>query len=607
MRARLPFPVSVALFGLSLIVTTQTGTVRADASVPTTSSFAIASVRLFDGDKVVPKATVLVEGGKITAVGPQVNLPKGITIVDGSGKTLMPGLIDAHTHSWGDARADALRFGVTTELDMFTDWHGLADAKTERESLAPTTEADLWSAGTLATVKGGHGTEYGMAVPLITTASDARRFVDARVKEGSDYIKLILDDGSAYGPNVHLPTLTGDEVKALIAAAHADHRLAVIHIAKQADARLAISAGVDGLAHVFVDGPADADLVALAQRRGAFVVPTLSVYAGMATTGDQNGAALRGDARLKPFLSAAQSEALGKSFPHLHPEFLANAIENVRRLHAAGVPILAGTDAGNPGTTHGASLHGELALLVQSGLSPTAALVAVTSAPARFFKLSDRGRIAPGLRADLVLVNGDPTTDITATRSIAGIWKNGRPVERALRAPAGSAAAPTSALISDFDGARVTTRYGQPWIATTDQIAGGASTAVFALVAGGAQSTKGALDVRGEIKPGFAFPWAGVLFFPGAQPMAAVDFSAKKEIVLFARGDGRTYSVMLFSGANPSMPALHPFVAGAAWQEIHVPLTSFAGGDPAHVAGIAFCAGGPTGKFDLVIDQVVIH
>lgn len=102
----------------------------------------------------------------------------------------------------------------------------------------------------------------------------------------------------------------------------------------------------------------------------------------------------------------------------------------VRVLAAAGVPLLAGTDAGNPGTAHGASIHRELELLVSAGLTPIEALRAATSTPARVFRLLDRGRLAPGLRADLVLVDGDPSRDITATRAIVQVWRNGVMVAR---------------------------------------------------------------------------------------------------------------------------------------------------------------------------------
>lgn len=576
------------------------------------ASFAIRQVRVFDGERFIDAANVVVRDGRIAAVGAGVGIPPELRVIDGHGKTLLPGLIDAHVHSWGEARADALRFGVTTELDMFTDWHALAAAKRERESTARTAQADLWSAGTLATVKGGHGTEYGMPIPVLAEPQEAQAFVDARVGEGSDYLKIVLDDGSVYGPSMRMPTLRKDTAAALIAAAHKDGKLALVHVATQDDARFVLENGADGLAHVFSDSAATPATIELARKQGRFVVATLSVMASIAGAGE--GAKLRDDARIKPFLSASQADMLGRAFGRAHPELLANAVESVRRLHAAGVPILAGTDAGNPGTAHGASLHGELALLTQAGLSPVEALQAATSAPAQRFGLGDRGRIAAGLRADLLLVNGDPAHDITATRDIARIWKNGYALERTAAAAASSTAekagaAPSDALVSDFDGDAIDSRYGFGWQPTTDQLMQGHSTVEHRLVAGGAEGSRGALRVRGEIKAGFAHPWSGVMFFPGAAPMQPVDFSAKKEIVLWVKGDGRRYSAMLFSGgaAGGGMPAMQDFVAGPQWQQIRLPLAAFPGADPARVSGFAFCAGQPLGAFEFAIDRVEVR
>ncbi|HWM91443.1 MAG TPA: amidohydrolase family protein, partial [Thermoanaerobaculia bacterium] len=112
------------------------------------------------------------------------------------------------------------------------------------------------------------------------------------------------------------------------------------------------------------------------------------------------------------------------------PEHVAISMENVRRLHEAGVPILAGTDQ----ATHGISIHRDLELLVQAGLEPIDALEGATSAAAKAFGLTDRGRIAKGLRADLVLVQGDPTVNIKATRAIQRVWKTGVEIDRMIPA-----------------------------------------------------------------------------------------------------------------------------------------------------------------------------
>ena len=165
--------------------------------------------------------------------------------------------------------------------------------------------------------------------------------------------------------------------------------------------------------HLFVDRPADDGLVRLAAEKHAFVIPTLTVLESVNGVG--GGASLVEDPALAPWLSPADASALKGVFLKRAPaEIHGIPAETVRRLKAAGVPILAGTDAINPGTAHGASIHRELELLVAAGLSPSEALAAATSVPAASFGLSGRGRIAR-VRADLVLVDGDQTTDIKAT------------------------------------------------------------------------------------------------------------------------------------------------------------------------------------------------
>ena len=570
-------------------------------------SFVIRHARVFDGSQALEDTDVVVEGGLIKAVGQALDVPEGAQVIDGRGKTLLPGLIDAHVHTFGPSRQDALRYGVTTELGMFTDWHLLAEAKRSRQSLDRTDLADLWSSGSLATVAHGHGTEFGVPVPTLTSADQAQAWVDARIQEGSDYIKIIREDGSELG--IQIPTLSEEEVAALIKAAHARGKLAVIHIQKLEDARLAIADGVDGLAHIAMDKPADDAFVRLAQDRHVFVTATLSVFAGAACSGE--AAKLVADPSIAPYLSKDQKGMLGGNWVHCYPQALTVASESVRRLHAAGVPILAGTDAGNPATAHGVSLHGELALLTGAGLTPPEALAAATSLPAKYFQLEDRGRIAPGLRADLVLVDGDPTQDITATRRIVTVFKNGYTVDRSLShaeavtsAPGPKAPADTS--VSDFDGGKITSRFGHGWEVTTDQRTGGNSVGAIKLAQGGAQGTAGALEISGEVKPGFVFPWSGAMFFPSDTPMDPMDFSSKQGVDFWARGDGGTYTLMLFAG-DQQIPLMQTFHAGSEWQEVYLPFSKFPGAELGRLRAIAFTSGPKSGAFRFEIDQVVIR
>jgi imidazolonepropionase-like amidohydrolase len=399
----------------------------ATASTDGGPHFQIRNARIFDGERLLPRASVEVEGGRITAVGPSLSAPSGTEVVDGEGRTLLPGLIDAHAHVRGSALREELVFGVTTALDMATDVAWAAARREEQGAGQGLDRADLFSAGDLITAPGGHGTEYAH-LPSLSSPEAAKAAVDRRIAEGSDYIKIVFDDNRAFGRPI--PTLSPETMRAAIEAAHARHRLAVVHIGSVAGARAALEAGADGLAHLSPDGVLDDDVVALAKRRGAFVVPTLSLNESL--TGVASGASLVTDPHLAPFLSPFSAKNLTLSYA-LHPDHPLDfnaVLTSVARLHQAGVPILAGTDAPNRGTATGASLHRELELLVRAGLAPVDALAAATAAPARAFSLEDRGRIAVGRRADLVLVDGDPSIDIRATRNIVSVWKLGHRADR---------------------------------------------------------------------------------------------------------------------------------------------------------------------------------
>ena len=563
------------------------------------------NVQVFDGEKLLSPRDVLVEDGRIAGIG-KLKV-SGATVIDGTGKTLLPGLIDAHTHSWGDALQTALGFGVTTELDMFTGVDFLKAMKAEQAAGKANDRADLYSAGTLVTAPYGHGTEYGMVIPTIERPEEAQAFVDARLAEGSDYIKLVLDDGSTYERK--MATLSKETLAAVIEAAHARKKLAVVHIGDLAGARAAIDSGANGLVHLFVDRDPDASFGRDVARHKAFVIPTMTVL--MSVTGTGGGATLPDDARVAPYLAAADATRLKQGFPRTKaqkPLSYAAAEAAVRQLRAARVPILAGTDAGNPGTAHGSALHRELELLVRAGLTPSEALAAATSAPAKAFGLEDRGRIAVGKRADLVLVNGDPTRDITATRNIAGIWKNGvafdRPAfaKRVAEANARDLAKPAveSGAISDFNDGTMTTKFGSGWMASTDAMMGGKSTVALAV-------TDGALVATGTIDGGLPYAWAGPLFTPGKQVFQPADLSHRKTIRFRAKGDGKTYRLMVFAAAKGPMPLVQSFTPGTEWTEHAFPFSAFDNIDGHDLTGILFAAGPAAGDFRLEIDDVQVE
>ncbi len=573
----------------------------------------IRHARVFDGQRMLGVRDVLVSNGRIARIAPSIIAPAGATIVDATGKTLLPGLIDSHTHVYGDALQQALVFGVTTELDMFTNVGEAARLRAEQKAGNVASRADLYSAGTLATAPKGHGTEYGFAIPTISTPDSAQSWVDARIREGSDYIKIVYDDGHVYG--ISLPTISRATLTALIIAAHKRGKLAVVHIGSGDDARAAIEAGADGLAHLFADKTPAADFGQLAARHHAFVVPTLTVLTSI--TGKSGTGDLAGDAHFARYLSQQSMGTVKGSFPFpktAPPRSVAVADAAIKQLLAAGVPILAGTDAPNPGTAHGISLHRELELLVHAGLTNTQALAAATGTPARVFGLKDRGRIAAGMRADLLLVSGDPTVDITATRAIEGIWKGGVRFDRAAYAAAIAPAAhasgsakPASGLISDFETGAAVASFGSGWLISTDKFAGGSSTSEMKVLDGGASGSHKSLGITGTIVGPLPYAWGGVMFMAGSQPMQPADLSGVKSIHFWAKGDGKTYKIMLFAQSKGMQPLMQDFVAGPEWKEFDFPFIGFDGIDGHDLLGIAFTGGPAPGTFSMQIDEVTLR
>jgi imidazolonepropionase-like amidohydrolase len=343
--------------------------------------------------------------------------------IGGGGRTILPGLVDCHTHAFGNALERALHFGVTAELDMFTD-PILAQSLREEQIAGPiTSRADIWSAGVPVSVPGGHGTQFGVPFPLFMPDTDATKFVSERVKEGSDWIKIMLESGVVWrSPR---PTLSEEQLAAIIRAAHQFDKFAITHIGTQEEALTALANGCDGLAHSFADDCPIED-IASRFRAGTFLISTLGVIAALISGGHQLNAALV--AALQRRREVLPNEIASLFSPREPQEFeidLRHARSLVLKLHQAGIPILCGTDAPNPGAAHGLSMHRELELLVEAGLSPVNALASATSVPAEIFGLEGHGRILPESRANLLLVDGDPTSNISDTQQIVGVWKEG--------------------------------------------------------------------------------------------------------------------------------------------------------------------------------------
>jgi|HubBroStandDraft_3_1064219.scaffolds.fasta_scaffold20355_2 imidazolonepropionase-like amidohydrolase len=351
---------------------------------------ALTNVRVFDGCELRGPTTVVIEGG---IVGDD---SAGARIIDAGGATLLPGLIDAHVHLLTEGHLQQLAdFGVTTALDMGAWPPSMVDSLRDRTGMA-----DMRSAGIPATSAGSsHSHLPGWpAEEMVDGPAGAAQFVTDRIAEGADYIKLIVDTP---GPDQEI-------LDALVAASHRHGKLTVAHAVSTAALDMALLAGVDMITHAPLDRPLTESTTARILAQGCVSIPTLTMMKGVV---DRIAA-----------VAASQPEGVPAAGPSYE-----SARDSVAELRRAGVPILAGTDANaGPGIPfsprHGESLHDELELLIEAGLSNVEALRAATVLPAQHFGLHDRGVIEPGRRADLVLIDGDPIADIRATRQIRRVW-----------------------------------------------------------------------------------------------------------------------------------------------------------------------------------------
>ncbi|MEY9849556.1 imidazolonepropionase-like amidohydrolase [Streptacidiphilus sp. BW17] len=391
------------------------------------SEFVIAGAQVFNGERRLGPVDVHVADGVITAVGGPGR--SGAEVVDARGATLLPGLIDAHTHSDEAALRQALTFGVTTELDLTSMPETMIPLR--RTTAGSLDLADVRSASVGLTPEGGHPHQLRKGLdgvwPTASSVAEVPGFVADRVAEGADYLKVMIEDGHVLGARV--PVLAQDVLLAAVREAHANGLKVLAHALTLDATRRAVDAGVDGLTHLFVDAPYTPQIIARIAEAGVFVIPTLSVLASI--TGQGASAELAADPRVRPKVPQVWLESLAETWHTLPQHNFQYALASVAALHAAGVDVLAGTDAahlGAPGTAHGASLHGELRLLVRAGLTPLQTLRAATALAAEHFDLPGRGRIEPGKRADLLLVDGDPTADMGDTLSVRAVWRQGVPL-----------------------------------------------------------------------------------------------------------------------------------------------------------------------------------
>jgi imidazolonepropionase-like amidohydrolase len=390
--------------------------------------------QVFDGvnPQAHPGWSVLVEGDKIAAAGPNIAAPPGATIIELPGATLMPGMIEGHSHLflhpynetlWDDqvlheplalrtARAvvsaeKTLDAGFTTERDLGTEGAGYADVGLKQaidQGIVPGPRLLVATKANVARgAYGPKGFEPGLAIPQgaeeISGADEMTKAARDQVAAGADIIKMYAD--YRYRPGEpSRPTMTQAELAAGVAVAHDAGRLAAAHATTAEGMRRAILAGVDTIEHGYGGTP---EIFRMMAELGIALCPTLGA-----------------------------SEAYARYFQHWNgqepaPDSVEQNRHSFQLAMKAGVPICMGGDVGV--FTHGKNWL-EMEAMQRAGMPPAQVLISTTSRNAKIFHLGDRGEVKPGLLADLVAVEGDPTRDVSAVEHVRLVMKGGEIVAR---------------------------------------------------------------------------------------------------------------------------------------------------------------------------------
>ncbi len=388
--------------------------------------FALAPTALFDGERLREAHAVVIEGERVAGVSPVGALPEGMDVRYLDGCTLLPGLIDCHTHLSDWMLPAFLAAGVTAVRDTGNDlaWILRRRARTRADPMAG---PDILCCGPLLDGDSAFWPRIGRSHP---DAAAIRRSVHEMAERGADAVKLYV-------------RLTTEQIGA--AATQAD-RLGLpllAHLGPSVDLATAVSAGVREVQHLtgcvhHVEGwrtNVDEVVASAASLADAGVAqcPTLVVWDRLCRLNDTVFRHDRRDRWVHPDIAA-----VWQRFPHRTGE-VADRLDRQRSVNTmkrvlgalagAGCTVLAGSDAPFPHLVPGFSLHDELSLLVDAGLEPAAALASATSVAADHLGIADYGRIRPGSVADMVAVGGDPLDDICVLSDVHSVLRRGRIVD----------------------------------------------------------------------------------------------------------------------------------------------------------------------------------
>jgi len=396
---------------------------------------AVINGRLIDGtgSEPVEKATIVANGNLITTVGPEISYPKGASVVNIEGLTIMPGLIDCHLHvggfvtddpdwqfsflyflpffwdyfrSFANRRKSAIDNGVTTIRSAGDNYPHIIQLRHKIEA-GKLTGPRILAAGPIFTGPGGHpaGTIYKRnryaaehATRQVDDTEGARKEVRKLAEGGVDCIKAVYSKINPMDLTHEVPQLAINVLEAIVDEAHKYYLKVMVHTGSPNDIRDAVNVGADSIEHGILPGRDSTEfqdyVIRMMRDRGTYYVPTLAIaWAGK----------------------------------KMYPDILADSQKALKQLQDAGIKIALGTDSGAPGVVIGKAVHKELELMVEAGLSPMEAIMAGTkNAADNLGKGSQLGTIEEGKLADMIVVPKDPLKDITNTTGINLVIKDGK-------------------------------------------------------------------------------------------------------------------------------------------------------------------------------------
>ena len=406
-----------------------------------------------DGATVIENAAMVVDGGKIIALGPAdvVEAPAGASHVDWTGRTIMPLLHSLHVHVGylvGDGMAAEnytrqsimadldrhAHYGVGSVLVLGSDVGDTAFAIREDQRQAQAGGAKLYTVGRGITSVGGWPTiiaAIAAAPQQVETEEQARDAVRALAGQKVDAVKLWVDDAGG-----RVPKLAPELYRAAIDEANQHGLKVYAHVYYLDDAKGLVEAGVSFLAHSVRDQEVDDELIAMMKERGVGYIPTLVAHEASIAYADQSdwiGEAAMRETVDEVLIEGLTSEAFvenarANSGLAAMREQYETALVNVKKLHEAGITIGLGTDSGTTNRFPGYFEHREIELLVDAGLTPQQAIAAVTRNSAEALGLE--GSLRVGAPAGFVLLRSDPLSDVRNTRDIEAVYFDGKKIDR---------------------------------------------------------------------------------------------------------------------------------------------------------------------------------